>query len=585
MKLVMGKEMASHSSWQSLVFPFPSPPYGTGIGLVSRARMQDQNYLDEHPFVAVEFDTFPNTDVGDPPYDHVGILAKTMQTNHRTQGYTMNDGRKYDAEITYESSSFQLSVMFTGYKDNINIRQNHSRTIDLGDYLPEEVQFGVSSATGLRFELHTLCSWSFNSSLGVPGVMQRGENNNKLSVIGLSIGSVLVIGVLCMAWFLIWRSNCRVEGRDRLDLSLDEDFECVGPKKFSYNELVRATNNFSEEHKLGEGGFGGVYKGFIRGLNSYVAVKKGSHESRQGVKEYAAEVKIIGQLRHKNLVQLMGWCHEKNDFRLIYEFMPSGSLDYHLYRSRNLLTWPVRYSIAKGLASAVLYLHEEWEQCVVHRDIKSSNIMLDSNFDTKLGDFGLARLVEHGKRSEITIVAGTKGYMAPECATISKAIKESDIYSFGIVALEITCGRKPIDHYAPNDQVMMLEWVWELYGKGELLEAADKRFDGDFDEQELERLMILWLSCAHPDYTMRPTVRQALHVLNFEASLPTLPPTMPKPTYVGPSFSDIGSSIYSSAYASSSATNDSRPSTKWRSYTKSSQYSSNSGHSSAKEKF
>ncbi|XP_028801450.1 L-type lectin-domain containing receptor kinase IX.1-like [Neltuma alba] len=566
-------------------FPFPSPPDGTGIGLVSRAQMQDQNYLDEHPFVAVEFDTFSNTDVGDPPYDHVGILVKTMQTNYRTQWYTMNDGRKYDAEITYDSSSFQLSVMFTGYKDNVKIRQNYSHQIDLRDYLPEEVQFGISSATGLRFELHTLCSWSFNSSLEMPGVVQRSKSNNKRLVIGVSIGSVVVIVGLCIALFLVWRSNCRVKRRDRLDLSLDKDFECVGPKKFSYNELVRATNNFAEEHKLGEGGFGGVYKGFIRDLNSYVAVKKVSHESRQGVKEYASEVKIISQLRHKNLVQLIGWCHEKNDFLLIYEFMPNGSLDYHLYRSRNLLTWPARYNIAKGLASAVLYLHEEWERCVVHRDIKSSNIMLDSNFDTKLGDFGLARLVEHGKGSETTIVAGTKGYMAPECATISKAIRESDIYSFGIVALEIACGRKPIDHYAPNDQVMMVEWVWELYGKGELLEAADKRFDGDFDEQELERLMILGLSCAHPDYTMRPTIRQALQVLNFEASLPTLPPTMPKATYVAPCFSDIGSSIYSSAYASSSATNDPRPSTNSRSYTRSSQYSSNSGHSSTKGQF
>ncbi|KAI9110440.1 hypothetical protein K1719_018600 [Acacia pycnantha] len=240
--------------------------------------MEDPNYADEHPFVAVEFDTKPNRK--DPPYDHVGINVKQMWTPYTTQWYTMNDGRKYDTEITYDSSSFQLSVKFTGYKDNVKIRQNYSHQIDLNEYLPEQVQFGFSSATGLQFELHTLCSCS-------------------------------IVG--------------KKKDDDRLDLYLDKDFESVGPKKFSYNELVRATNNFLEDHMLGEGGFGGVYKGFMRDLNSYIANKKISQESRQGVREYAFEVKIISQLRHKNLVQLMGWGHKKNDLLLIYEFMPNGS--------------------------------------------------------------------------------------------------------------------------------------------------------------------------------------------------------------------------------------------------------------------
>ncbi|XP_028789207.1 L-type lectin-domain containing receptor kinase IX.1-like [Neltuma alba] len=558
-------------------FPFPVPPDGTGIGLVGRREMGDPTYADAHPFVAVEFDTMLNA--RDPPYDHVGINVKQMWSPYTTQWYTMNDGRKYDAEITYNSSSLQLSVMFTGYKNNIKIRQNYSHQIDLRDYLPEQVQFGFSSATGLQFELHTLCSWAFNSSLNKVwgGVVQKSKSNNERLVIGLSIGSVVGVGGLCIAWFLIWKLNCRAKKDDRLDVSLDRDFESVGPKKFSYNELARATNNFAEEHKLGEGGFGGVYKGFMRGLNTFVAIKKVSKESRQGVKEYASEVKIISQLRHKNLVQLMGWCHQKNDLLLIYEFMPNGSLDYHLFKSKDLLTWPTRYNIAQGLASAVLYLHEEWEQCVVHRDIKSSNIMLDSNFNTKLGDFGLARLVEHGKGLTSTIAAGTKGYMAPECLARGKATRESDMYSFGVVALEIACGRKPIDPNASDERVMMVEWVWELYGRGELLEAVDKRLDnGDFDEQEVERLMIIGLWSAHPDCTMRPTIRQALRVLNFEAPLPTLPPTMPKPMYAAPTFPDIGSLNFSSAYASSSATYQARPSSSNRSYTGSSQ-SSTSG--------
>ncbi|KAL7236089.1 hypothetical protein ACSBR1_019372 [Camellia fascicularis] len=196
-----------------------------------------------------------------------------------------------------------------------------------------------------------------------------------------------------------------------------------GPKKFSYGQLSRATNNFVEEHKLGEGGFGGVYRGFLKELNSYVAIKRISKGSKQEIKEYASEVKIISWLRHRNLVQLIGWCHEKKELLLVYDFMENGNLDSLLFKGKNLLTWVTRYKIAQGLASALLYLHEEWEQCVVHRDVKSSNVMLDSNLNAKLGDFGLARFVDHEKGSQTTILAGTMSYLAPECIVTSKASK------------------------------------------------------------------------------------------------------------------------------------------------------------------
>lgn len=154
----------------------------------------------------------------------------------------------------------------------------------------------------------------------------------------------------------------------------------AGPRRFSYTDLASATNNnFSDERRLGEGGFGAIYKGYLHDdWNTAVAVKKISKGSRQGKKDYVTEVKLISSLRHRNLVQVMGWCHERGEFLLVYEFMPNGSLDTHLFGSRSLLTWDVRYKISPGLASALFYLHEEWEQCVVHRDIKPSNIMLDS---------------------------------------------------------------------------------------------------------------------------------------------------------------------------------------------------------------
>ncbi|RVX10185.1 L-type lectin-domain containing receptor kinase IX.1 [Vitis vinifera] len=155
----------------------------------------------------------------------------------------------------------------------------------------------------------------------------------------------------------------------------------------------------------------------------------------------------------------MGWCHKKRELLLVYELMLNGNLSSRLLDEKTLLTWAVRYKIALGLASSLLYLHEEWEQCVVHRDIKSSNVMLDSDFNAKLGDFGLARLVDHGKGSHTTVLSGTMGYMAPECLMTGKASKETDVYSFGIVALEICCGRRPVEPKAKEKQVRLVEWV------------------------------------------------------------------------------------------------------------------------------
>ncbi|CAH1445049.1 unnamed protein product [Lactuca virosa] len=316
-------------------------------------------------------------------------------------------------------------------------------------------------------------------------------------------------------------------------LETDSEFEMgTGPRRFSYGELAQSTRGFDGKEKLGEGGFGEVYKGFMENSGKYVAVKRLSKKSDQGPKEFASEINIISRLSHKNLVKLTGWCHEKGELMLVYEFMENGSLDLHLFKEKTLLTWATRYKIARGLATALLYLHEDWEQCVLHRDIKSSNVMLDSNFNTKLGDFGLAKLVDHEKGSKtLTMLAGTLGYMAPEIAATGMATRESDVYSFGVVALEIACGRKPIVYNAQENQIRLVEWVWELYGAGTLLEATDPRLGSDYEEEQIKRLMIVGLWCAHPDSHLRPSMRQVTHVLISEASMPFLPSKMPVASY------------------------------------------------------
>ncbi|CAN6352317.1 unnamed protein product [Urochloa humidicola] len=334
------------------------------------------------------------------------------------------------------------------------------------------------------------------------------------------------------------------------DLELED--EVAGPQRFSYEELVTATDNFSDDRRLGRGGFGSVYAGLLTltdGTHRDVAVKRVSETSRQGWKEFASEVRIISRLRHRNLVQLIGWCHGAGDCNdellLVYELMRNGSLDAHLYDGdpEHVLTWPVRYKIALGIGSALLYLHEEAERRVVHRDIKPSNVMLDAAFVAKLGDFGLARLIDDGRQSRTTAVAGTMGYMDPESVLAGRVDVTSDVYSFGVLLLEIASGRRPAvlvrgeeeDDDDDHEFIHLASWVWNAYGGGGagagVLAAADARLAGEFDGREMEAVMVVGLWCAHPDRGARPTIRQAVSALRFEAAPPSLPAKMPVATY------------------------------------------------------
>ncbi|KAL6283548.1 hypothetical protein ACE6H2_014477 [Prunus campanulata] len=256
-------------------------------------------------------------------------------------------------------------------------------------------------------------------------------------------------------------------------------------------------------------------------LNSYVAVKKISRGAKHWIDLYAQQLRIISQCRHRNLVQLIGWCHEKGELLLVYEFVPNGSLETHLFKSESLLFWESRYRIVLGMASGLLYLHEGGRQPLLHTNIKPSNVMVDSNFNAKLRDFGL------GHRREPQMI--TTSYTAPEYF-IGPLRNKSDVFSFGIVALEISCGRKLIDPKFEGSQVDMVEWVWELYVEGKVIEAADPKLHGDFNDKQMECLLIVGLWCAHQDYILRPSMRQAFCALNFEDPLPILPSRMPMGT-------------------------------------------------------
>ncbi|ESQ31295.1 hypothetical protein EUTSA_v10003759mg [Eutrema salsugineum] len=539
------------------------PAYSVGgfLGMFTR----EDIYKSSFPLVHVEFDTF-----NDPDWDpgnvgsHVGInnnsLVSSNYTSWNASAHSQDIGH---AHISYDSVAKNLSVTWSyELTASADPKENSSLSyiIDLAKVLPSEVMLGFIAAAGTNTEEHRLLSWELSSSL------ESEKANNRIGlVVGISVSGCVFLTFLVITTVVVWsRKQRKRKAREMTNMiSINEDLEReTGPRKFSYKDLVSATNGFSQLRKLGEGGFGAVYSGNLKEINMRVAVKKLSGGSRQGKKEFLNEVKVISKLRHRNLVQLIGWCNEENEFLLIYELMPNGSLNSHLFGKRpQILSWDTRYKIARGLASALLYLHEEWDQCVLHRDIKASNIMLDSDFNAKLGDFGLARVMNHKLDSHKTGLAGTFGYMAPEYVMTGSASKESDIYSFGIVLLEIVTGRKSLERTkeeeeeensdTESDEKSLVEKVWELYGKQEetLISCVDEKLGEDFNREEAQRLLVLGLGCGHPDKNSRPSIKQAIQVLSFESPLPdNLPLKRPVATYYtssssSPSVNSSGASI------------------------------------------
>ncbi|XP_058202250.1 L-type lectin-domain containing receptor kinase SIT2-like [Rhododendron vialii] len=303
-----------------------------------------------------------------------------------------------------------------------------------------------------------------------------------------------------------------------------EDWEReYGPHRFSYKDLFKATRGFIDEDLLGAGGFGKVYRGVLPSSKEQVAVKKVSHDSKQGMKEFVAEIASIGRLRHRNLVQLLGYSRRKGELLLVYDYMPNGSLDKFLFSNEKpILVWEQRYRIIRGVASALLYLHEEWEQVVLHRDVKASNVLLDADLNGRLGDFGLARLYDRGANPETTHVVGTIGYLAPELTRTGKATTSTDVFAFGAFILEVACGRRPIQPQRSPKEVILVDWVFEKWKEGAILETSDSRLGGDYLEEEMELVLKLGLLCSKSDAATRPSMRQVIQYLEGDVLLPEI---------------------------------------------------------------
>ncbi|OAY41333.1 receptor-like cytoplasmic kinase 176 [Manihot esculenta] len=279
-------------------------------------------------------------------------------------------------------------------------------------------------------------------------------------------------------------------------------------KNFSFNELKTATRNFRPDSVLGEGGFGSVFKGWIDehsltptrpGSGIVIAVKRLNQEGFQGHREWLAEINYLGQLQHPNLVKLVGYCFEDDHRLLVYEFMPRGSMENHLFRRGSHfqpLSWNIRMKVALGAARGLAFLHRA-ETKVIYRDFKTSNILLDSNYNAKLSDFGLARDGPTGDKSHVsTRVMGTYGYAAPEYLATGHLTAKSDVYSFGVVLLEMLSGRRAIDKNRPLGQHNLVEWAKPyLASKRRIFRVLDARLNGQYSLSQAQKVANLALQC------------------------------------------------------------------------------------------
>ncbi|KAL1549454.1 L-type lectin-domain containing receptor kinase VIII.1 [Salvia divinorum] len=513
--------------------------------------------------VAVEFDTMMDVEFKDISGNHVGLdLNSMVSTRVRDLGFVgvdLKSGDLVNSWIDYSGPTRSLKV----YVSYSNLKPKEpvlSAAVDLGEYISDDFMFvGFSGSTQGSTEVHGIEWWSFSSSFEETSSPPPPPTSNLMNPAAESVnppppssaapppeatttsgekchnqicrsGPGAVVGVVTAGAFalgfcalaLIWAYNNKFKRRKKPDIVASDVIKT--PKEFGYKELSVATKGFDSNRIIGHGAFGTVYKGILPSTGDLVAVKRCTNAG-QGKTEFLSELSIIGSLRHRNLVKLQGWCHDKGESLLVYDLMSNGSLDKALFESRMTLPWPHRRKILLGVASALSYLHQECESQVIHRDIKSSNIMLDEGFNARLGDFGLARQIEHDKSPDATVAAGTMGYLAPEYLLTGRATDKTDVFSYGAVALEVVSGRRPIEKDVASSN--LVEWVWGLHRDGNLMMAADRRLGNEFDESEMRKVMLIGLACSHPDPMVRPAMRAVVQMLVGEAEIPVVPTTRP----------------------------------------------------------
>ncbi|KAL5817005.1 hypothetical protein ACOSQ3_025383 [Xanthoceras sorbifolium] len=498
------------------------------------------NGLPTNHVLAVELDTVKNPELKDIDENHVGIDINNLISNDSAPAtYFSEESGKNKSLMLTSGEPIKIWIDYHGAEKLLNVtlapisipkpsRPLLSKVVDLSQILLESMYVGFTASTGTIRSYHYVLGWSFSRSgktenlditklpsLPPPTPLPRnGSQKSEVMIIVVVVAVVLVVITVGAAVYTVRKKKYE---------EVYEDWEReYSPHRFSYKTLYKATKGFKDSELIGEGGFGKVYRGLLPSSDVQVAVKKVSHDSgKRGMKQFVSEIVSMGRLRHRNLVQLRGYCRLKRELLLVYDYMPNGSLDKILYsNTRPSLNWFQRIRILRGVACGLLYLHEDWEQVVLHRDIKPGNILLDADLNGKLGDFGLAKLYDHDSIPQTTYLVGTVGYLAPELVRTGLATTSTDVYAFGAFMLEVACGRRPIELV----KVDLVDWVIDCWTKGSILDAGDPRFEGLYVAEQMELVLKLGLFCSHPNPAARPSMRHVMQYLDGDAKFPDIAP-------------------------------------------------------------
>ncbi|XP_028772712.1 probable LRR receptor-like serine/threonine-protein kinase At1g53430 isoform X1 [Neltuma alba] len=433
----------------------------------------------------------------------------------------------FSDDQTYSSLGvriFDVSIQGVKYLKDFNIAKAAG---GVGKGITREFDVYVNDST---LEIHLY--WAGKGTTAIP---DRGVYGPLISAItvtpnfkvpskGLSTGAIVGIVVgscvfLVLVLFVLQKKGF-LGGKDPKDKELLD----LKTGYFSLRQIKTATNNFDPANKIGEGGFGPVYKGVLSD-GVVIAVKQLSSKSKQGNREFVNEIGMISALQHPNLVKLYGCCIDGNQLMLLYEYMENNCLARALFgreEQRIYLGWSTRLKICLGIARGLAYLHEESRLKIVHRDIKATNILLDKDLNAKISDFGLAKLDEEENTHISTRIAGTIGYMAPEYAMRGYLTDKADVYSFGVVALEIVSGKNNMNYRPKDEFVHLLDWAYVLQEQGNLLELVDPRLGSSYSQDEAMRMLNLALLCTNPSPTLRPAMSSVVSML--EGNIPVQAP-------------------------------------------------------------
>lgn len=482
--------------------------------------------------------------------DLVKIDGKSLvSVNHTTSSYKVN--RMFRSTKLSSDRPMQVWIHYNGTEQKLDVTLEEpsnqikplglpqlSSTVNLSHLLSnsDHVYAGFSAANGQINCNQYVLGWSFMKNgqapplnpFELPRVVPNPpiEKHHKKHILPMhALLAVTLVPIVLVLLVILFSYD--VKSWLKKTLAHEKwEIDCGVLLSFTYKELFIATSGFSTKSLLGKGGFGRVYKGVLAVPQQTMAIKRVSPESKQGMKEFMAEITILGHLRHRNLVKLIGYCCHRQELLLVYDYMPNGSLDACLHKKdKPTLDWAQRLHIIKGVASGLVYLHEDWEQVVIHRDIKVSNVLLDDGMNGRLGDFGLARLHDHEAEIHTTRVAGTWGYIAPELARLGKATKATDVYAFGILMMEVASGRQPIEVSVHGEPLVLADWVFNTWQTGSLTNAMDTRLEQGHAAEEVELVLKLGLLCSHSLPKERPCMRLVMQYLERDATLPNFPPS------------------------------------------------------------